>query len=164
MTGEELYNFKRDWYIDQGALAESIPTWDHLCSEDPREACCWDDMAAVAGSKPPLLLEGAIGRTTEEYLTGTRQRLTNVHFPITCEGSYCVIHNPSDHPLRDAPTHWRPRRLDTRRGEIMERICPHGNFHPDPDDLAFIARNSGDEKAKILADHDCCGCCKEEEE
>ena len=29
------------------------------------------------------------------------------HGPDECSGPFCVIHNPSDHPLRDAPMHWR---------------------------------------------------------
>lgn len=50
MTGEDLYNFYRDWNITAGADPESIPTWEQMSSEDPRESCCWDDMAVVAQS------------------------------------------------------------------------------------------------------------------
>lgn len=76
----------------------------------------------------------------EKYTTGTGQNL-NVHEGTQCEGENCVIHNPSDHVMRDFPTHWRPDR------RIMERICPHGVGHPDPDEI----RGDGV--------HGCDGCC-----
>jgi hypothetical protein len=50
------------------------------------------------------------------------------------------------------PMHWR--------GDValMERICPHGVGHPDPDDLEFH-RTRG---RAYLAIHECCaeGCCQ----
>lgn len=80
----------------------------------------------------------------EEYITGTGQRIL-VHDKATCRGSHCVIHNPSDHHMKDWPTHWREDR------KMMERICPHGIGHPDPDDIAFTKQNSV---------HGCDGCCE----
>jgi hypothetical protein len=45
---------------------------------------------------------------------------------------HCVIHNPSDHHMRDWQLNWRS---DTG---VMERIDPKtGIGHPDPDDAAF---------------------------
>lgn len=82
------------------------------------------------------------------YTTGTGQLLVNVHAPEACEGRHCVIHNPSDHPMRDFPTHFREDR------QIMERICPHGIGHPDPDDAAFRASRGDDDTV-----HGCDGCC-----
>lgn len=81
----------------------------------------------------------------EHYITGTGQHL-EVHEDVLCDGRHCPIHNPSNHPLKDAPTHWR-----TDRG-IMERVCEHGVGHPDPDDI------------KVWRDHHesvhgCDGCC-----
>lgn len=64
------------------------------------------------------------------------------HPPSRCEGRHCCIHNPSDHHMRNWPLHWRS---DIR---LMERICPHGVGHPDPDDL---------QNNHI---HGCDGCCK----
>lgn len=61
----------------------------------------------------------------EHYTTGTGQHL-KVHEEEQCSG-YCPIHNPSDHPLKNAPTHWREDR------RILERICRHGVNHPDFD-------------------------------
>lgn len=78
----------------------------------------------------------------EPYTTGTNQHI-RVHRKEDCEGP-CPIHNPSDHCMRDFPTHWRDDR------GIMERICPHDVGHPDPDDRKVIAGDSI---------HGCCGCC-----
>lgn len=79
----------------------------------------------------------------EFYETGTHQKLW-VHNEDVCEGENCPIHNPSDHPLKDAPTHWR----DDMR--IMERICEHGIGHPDPDGLM---------RSPAEGVHGCDGCC-----
>jgi len=76
----------------------------------------------------------------EIYVTGTGQRV-RVHDAGKCKGEHCVIHNPSDHHMKDWPTNWRQDR------NMMERICPHGVGHPDPDDL---------NKDTV---HGCDGCC-----
>jgi len=81
----------------------------------------------------------------EDYITGTGQRL-KVHNKSVCAGNPCPIHNPSNHPMIEFPTHWRDDR------GIMERICPHGVGHPDPDD--FSIRNGHDKGV-----HGCDGCC-----
>ena len=69
------------------------------------------------------------------------QRLSNVHDPSKCVGQYCTIHNFSNHHMVDWPQNWR---MD--RG-IMERICPHGIGHPDPDEINYNGA------------HGCDGCC-----
>lgn len=123
-------------------------------------------MTEPAPYKPPILV-GTRRLTPHIYVTGTKQVLTNVHDPSECEGQYCVVHAPSKHPLVNAPTHWRvglvwdPKLEAFRGGEIMERICPCGIFHPDPDDLAFVVRRFGTERADELTSHDCCGCCRD---
>ena len=75
--------------------------------------------------------------------------LTNVHDPGLCEGRPCVVHHPTDHHMRDWPTNWR---ADIR---VMERTCPHGIGHPDPDDL-WYHRSKGE---TWRAMHGCDGCC-----
>ena len=77
--------------------------------------------------------------------------LENVHPATACEGEHCVLHNPSEHHMRSWPTVWRG---DKR---IMERTCPHGVGHPDPDDLAFHIRN----ERSYVGVHGCDGCCHE---
>lgn len=82
----------------------------------------------------------------ETYTSGVGQAFL-VHGRSTCAGGPCPIHNPSAHPMAGFPTLWR----DDRR--IMERVCPHGVGHPDPDDLAVRSgRDPGD--------HGCDGCCR----
>ena len=71
------------------------------------------------------------------------------HLPDQCEGEVCSIHNRSDHSMRSFPQHWRGDR------GIMERTCPHGVGHPDPDD--YRVRNGEDDGV-----HGCDGCCYDE--
>jgi hypothetical protein len=85
----------------------------------------------------------------EKYTTGTGQ-LVYVHDKSKCEGSHCCIHNPSDHIMKDFPTHWRDDR------NLMERICPCGVGHPDPDDLAYKKMIGMDDAIGV---HGCCGHC-----
>lgn len=77
------------------------------------------------------------------------------HHPATvCEGQTCCIHNPSDHHMREWGLNWRADR------QFMERLCPHGVGHPDPDSLrrnkVFLGRDMGV--------HGCDGCCQKPEE
>lgn len=83
------------------------------------------------------------------YITGEGQVLGNIHDRSACLGRACVIHDPSDHSMRDFPTYFR-----SDRG-IMERICPHGIGHPDPDDAAWHAS-----KGRDIGVHGCDGCCR----
>lgn len=76
--------------------------------------------------------------------------LENVHPATVCVGRPCVLHNPSDHHMRDWKLLWRDDR------HMMERICSHGVGHPDPDDLAWHIRN-GREYQGV---HGCDGCCR----
>lgn len=72
--------------------------------------------------------------------------LLNFHRPTECAGEVCCIHNPSDHHMVTWRQLWRGDR------GIMERLCPHGIGHPDPDDLAIVTgRDTGV--------HGCDGCC-----
>ena len=57
------------------------------------------------------------------------QTLVNVHGQSQCHGRPCCIHNPSDHHMVTWPQNWRGDR------RLMERVCPHGVGHPDPDDI-----------------------------
>lgn len=78
-------------------------------------------------------------------LEHTSVYLSNVHPTTVCEGHRCPLHNRSDHPMRDFPQQWRPDR------RILERICPHGVAHPDPD-LNFPSTSH-----EWI--HGCDGCC-----
>ena len=74
--------------------------------------------------------------------------LTNVHSSTSCLGEYCTVHKKSDHHMRSFPQHWRSD------WGFMERICPHGVGHPDPDECI--------DKNNIVWRHGCDGCCFEE--
>jgi hypothetical protein len=75
------------------------------------------------------------------------------HRADACAGQACCIHNPSEHGMRDFPLHWRGDR------GLMERTCPHGVGHPDPDDLSYKRRAFGEGRARADSIHGCDGCC-----
>lgn len=66
----------------------------------------------------------------------------------------CTIHNPSDHHMRAFPQHWRGDR------GFMERICPHGVGHPDPDQMYHLENSRGMRVAHYEGIHGCDGCCE----
>ncbi len=78
-----------------------------------------------------------------------RNVLLKTHGESQCSGHHCCIHNPSNHHMRTWPFNWRD---DTK---VVERICPHGIRHPDPDDAAHNIR-IGQESKTV---HGCDGCC-----
>ena len=81
------------------------------------------------------------------------------HDPHQCIFDHCCIHNPSDHPLRDAPMEW----LDFGDAGVVYRACSHGSIHPDPDAVEFLANllKLGLVEA-ISSTHmsNCDGCCR----
>lgn len=97
-----------------------------------------------------------------------------VHAGLQCAGRTCVIHAPTEHPMRSWKLHWR-----SDRG-IFERLCPHGTGHPDPDQQAYwreqaergeildevdfeddydLAPRHPDEHVAAMMVHGCDGCC-----
>lgn len=71
-----------------------------------------------------------------------------VHNSSQCLLTYCCIHNPSNHHMITWPQYWIEGR------NIMARVCPHSEGHPDPDDVRIVlGRDSGL--------HPCDGCCLE---
>lgn len=79
-------------------------------------------------------------------LENSEEILYHPHSPSVCKGHPCTIHNRTKHHMRSWPQHWRSDR------RIMERICPHGVGHPDPD-----------ERKDIDTTHGCDGCCQAED-
>lgn len=77
------------------------------------------------------------------------------HGPIKCgnlppkPGNACVLHNPTDHHMREWTLIFRPDKQF-----LAERICEHGVGHPDPDSLARYLKNGQDH----MAIHGCDGC------
>lgn len=97
--------------------------------------------------------------SNNEYITGTGQRILNVHDETQeCRIFGCTIHAPTDHPMKDFPTHWRDDR------KLMERICPHGVGHPDPDHLNYVRRADGEDAVWAEGVHGCDGCCSDKTE
>lgn len=81
--------------------------------------------------------------------------LLRTHPESACAGGHCCIHNPSDHPLRDAPLVWWSQL------NFMDRVCAHDGKHPDPDALAFKAASQTPQWLLLLLEsHDCDGCCR----
>lgn len=70
----------------------------------------------------------------------------------------CTIHNRSNHHMRHFPQNWRSDRA------FMERVCPHGIGHPDPDQMAFLRSVLPMDEAHAEGIHGCDGCCYEEEQ
>jgi hypothetical protein len=73
-----------------------------------------------------------------------------IHNQGDCSGM-CSLHNPSEHHMNDWPLWWRFDR------HFMERTCPHGIGHPDPDEINYrLVHNLSD-----VSTHGCDGCCVE---
>jgi len=83
------------------------------------------------------------------------------HEGADCSGA-CALHGPSAHWARGMPLRWS---FEEGRGGRMERLCPHGVWHADPDDMAF-RRRRGLPRDWVWADSACrgcgCGCACEE--
>jgi hypothetical protein len=103
----------------------------------------------------PTIVDGTCagcGRERLARLEHTDEVMLNVHPDGNCYGERCTIHNRSDHVMRAFPQRWRGDRM------LMERICPHGVGHPDPDDYKLTGSNGAAESV-----HGCDGCCSGEE-
>jgi hypothetical protein len=72
------------------------------------------------------------------------------HMKLDCVGRACPLHNRSEHGMRGWQQTWRS---DIR---IIERVCPHGVGHPDPDQFMFW-----DLRGELVEKrtHVCDGCC-----
>jgi len=106
--------------------------------EEPREII----------SVPTIPNGGTFDPDENTYTTGTGQVIVRVHDAKHCVGRGCVIHHPSDHHMKDWPTNWRTGGPFDIKPPHMERICPHGIGHPDPDEIV-----------DGIDVHGCDGCC-----
>jgi hypothetical protein len=102
----------------------------------------WQDNIQLI-DKPADALAKSMGM--ERYKLVGSDRVLLVHPKDKCKGQHCCIHNPSDHHMKEWPQNWRGDR------GIMERMCPHGIGHPDPDDP--------NTKSLVGGVHGCDGCC-----
>lgn len=83
----------------------------------------------------------------------TDQLLLGHHPTTACAGHPCVIHSPTDHPMRSWRLVWRAGR------GIFERLCAHDRPHPDPDQRNHWVVTLGEDEAAIQSLHPCDGCC-----
>ena len=110
-------------------------------------------LATIDGADIPP--DGMKVKGHRAYVTGTGQVVVDIHKKTDCTGKPCVIHRPSKHSMRAFPTHFRYDRY------LMERICPHGVGHPDPDDVAWQQEVMPQRAPGI---HGCDGCCMSDED
>lgn len=82
---------------------------------------------------------------------GGGRKLGGVHAPTDCAGRTCIFHNPTQHSMVSFPMLWRDDR------QIMERTCPHGVGHPDPDQFDFWKELN---TLHLESIHGCDGCCQ----
>ena len=73
---------------------------------------------------------------------------TWAHSPEQCAGERCIFHNPTAHGMNDWP-------YILRLSGLVERLCPCGVGHPDPDSVAWF-ESQGWPGYGI---HGCCGRC-----
>lgn len=104
------------------------------------------------GNMNRFLVDGQVVNGEREF--GPRE-LRHIHDVTACGNwarmgkNHCVIHDPSDHGMREWPLIWNKDRSQ------MFRLCPHLLEHPDPDDVDYWVA-SGDQGA---VDHECCRKC-----
>lgn len=94
--------------------------------------------------------------TTYELFGLPDKTVVKTHGPAQCgnhaggEHQRCALHNPTDHHMREWPAVFRLDKLS-----LMERTCPHGCGHPDPDSLDYFTRH----EMGFVGVHGCDGCC-----
>ena len=106
------------------------------------------------------LLRGAIEAERSVTWDDFRAHGGKQHTRAACRASRkagapknCVLHNPSRHAMREWP-------MILRSSGLIERQCPHGCGHPDPDCAAFLDWQTKGRGAFTV--HGCCGCCHPE--
>lgn len=107
------------------------------------------DLDRVTGERDRARRLAAVFMDQDRARGHDRSGGLTVHDRDACQGRGCPVHHPSTHHMRAWPLVWRPDR------GLMERACPHGVGHPDPDDAAYRA-TFGDGNGV----HGCDGCCQ----
>jgi hypothetical protein len=79
------------------------------------------------------------------FLTG--DRIVRYHAVERCSG-HCPFHRPSAHLMVTWP-------MDVRGSTLVERVCPHGVGHPDPDSVHWL----NDRGIHTAGVHGCDLCC-----
>ena len=87
----------------------------------------------MASSISQIMFLGAIKK--EFSLEWSTQKIVNVHPTFLCEGQPCTVHNRTQHHMRG----WKQNFRQDNGG--MERICPWGVGHLDPDSPGYQKRS-----------------------
>lgn len=126
-------------------------------------------------SKLPDWAKQALEQGVIEFTQPQPDVTIQTHGPTVCAGEPCCIHNPTDHAMKAWPlVHRIDRGIvviavdannpeckgDHRNLALSERICSHGQGHPDPDSMYFIGRMGGLVTAVVAFKHECDGCCE----
>lgn len=130
-----------------GKLGDRNYWWATRCPDCAPEGWVAEDVEC----DHPSITDGTCddcGRARLARLEHTDTILYMTHPIGSCLGEHCTIHHRSDHALRAFPQQWRSDR------QMMERVCPHGIGHPDPDDIQLTGPHGPD-----AAVHGCDGCC-----
>lgn len=105
----------------------------------------------ILSANPPVQSKG-----TEMFKAPDTGRL-RIHSKDVCKGRGCPFHGPSDHHMRTWP---RTVRTD-KYGAPVERECPHGIGHPDPDSITHLKTTlPSEDDGWGLSVHGCDGCCQ----
>lgn len=107
----------------------------------------WAAARAVEFTPPVTIGDTEVGSKYEvfEFVNGRGF----VHRAEQCDRDVtCAVHNPFNHGTRALP-------MLLRETTLIERVCPHGIGHPDPDSVAYFTRNG----QEYMGIHGCDGCC-----
>lgn len=116
----------------------------YVDSDDMRDSII---AAAEARQRAIRKMSAPQAAPADERNTLVGGQVLKTHRQENCMGYWCPIHNTSLHHMRT----W-PQRFDPSTG-VMLRVCPHGAYHPDPDDPFEFAA------ARAHKGH-CDGCCE----
>lgn len=123
------------------------PGYEYVCQAcGKRSKDRYGDQAISLGWDESCMLNATLVPTLEMAQLEHSDVVLQAHPSTQCAGEVCSLHNRTQHPMRAFPQHWRGDR------GIMERLCPHGVGHPDPDDYKV-------RKSHWEAIHGCDGCC-----
>src|ERR1035437_9586152 len=97
-----------------------------------------DSVEQLSRSEMASLLRDVIESERSMTWDDFRSHGGNQHTRAQCRASRkvgapknCVVHNPSNHKGRGWP-------MVLRSSGLIERRCPHGVGHPDPDSAAYM--------------------------
>jgi hypothetical protein len=110
----------------------------------------WRDSRAEHPPELDAELEPGVWEVFEYDLFDFANGGAYVHRRELCEarGAPCCLHSPSEHGTRDLP-------MLLRETTLVERLCPHGVGHPDPDAASYF-ESIGRQGMGV---HGCDGCC-----